>query len=286
MFVGPMEETPVRSKKLVAVLMGTALLGVTSLGGVAAAEAADAAKPAVPPVGSAAPATHHDQRGQADAAPAADAAGADARTARALTEMRALIENGVPGADPVLDARLRQALVTADRALTSVRGHATAQRYTHSWTLAVKPALPFGVAAGAADAPEAAPQATVDVPPLPDLGLDALLEAVKSLDLGKVLESLTKLLDGVLSTLTGTVSGITQSLSGITAGADVQVPDVPEIQIPEIQIPPMPEIKLPEIPEFKFPDIKMPVFQMPGMPKISIPQMPAFRELPGRHAGR
>ncbi|WTW96900.1 hypothetical protein OG216_27635 [Streptomycetaceae bacterium NBC_01309] len=273
-----------RTKKLVAVLMGTALMGATGLGGLATAEAAEAARP-IPRHDPVAPTAEY----PADAPAAADA-GADARAARALGELRSLIRDGVPGADPKLDARLKHAMVTAEKALASVRTHSTAQKYTHSWTLAVRPAFPWSTNGGTAPA---APEARADVPPLPDLGLDALLEAVKSLDLGAVLESLTTLLDGVLSSLTSTVSGITGSLSGITAGA-VTLPDMPEVQIPNVQVPDiqLPDIQIPPMPEFTFPDITMPTFQMPGfqmpaMPKKSaLKRQHAFRELPGFTGGR
>lgn len=263
-----------RTKKLVAVLMGTALMGATGLGGLATAEAAEAARP-IPRLDPVAPAAEYPAN-----APAAADAGAEARAARALGELRSLIRDGVPGADPKLNARLKHAMVTAEKALASVRAHSTAQTYTQSWTLAVRPAFPWSTNGGAVPA---APEARADVPPLPDLGLDALLEAVKSLDLGAVLESLTTLLDGVLSSLTNTVSGITGSLSGITAGAGT-LPDMPEVQIPDIQIPPMPEFTFPDI---AMPTFQMPGFQMPAMPKKSaLKRQHAFRELPGFTSGR
>ncbi|WP_436773250.1 hypothetical protein [Yinghuangia sp. YIM S09857] len=275
-----------RSKKFVSVVMGTALLGAASLGGVAAAEAADAAKRAAPPAGSAAeaqsaadvesavPARHPGQREDRADSVAEDNGGGDER-GRALGELRSLIADGVPGADPQLDARLKRALVTAENAVASVQAHSSAQKYTHSWTRAVWPAFPWSTG-------DSAPEARVEVPPPPDIDLDALLEAAKSLDVGKVLEALTQLLDGVMASTTTTVSGITDSLSGITADAgtlpdtpevpDVQVPEiqVPEIAVPEIAIPPMPELPGFTMPEFAFPGVQMPALQTPSFRKPTV----------------
>lgn len=140
-----------RSNKLVAITVGTALLGATGLVGVAAG--ATRAAPGTRPVP--APATETIAAasvGSASAAP--DAAGAEVPGAEAvgaaahgasrtpesaLAEVRVLIRDGVPGASPELDARLKEALRTADQAVTTLRAHTSAREMTRSWVHAMRP---------------------------------------------------------------------------------------------------------------------------------------------------
>lgn len=229
-----------RSNKIVATVLGTVLLGVTAVGGAAAAE------------------TVPDRNQPGTAA----AAGTDAPAARdrALGELRKLAEQGVPGAGSRLNDRLKRALRTAERAVAAAHAHADARTAAQS------------LARSAPQGRGLSPQ--VDVPPPPEVDLDGLLEAVKSLDLGAVLAALTELLTGVLSGLTATVAGVTDTLSGITsglgdpAGAQTALPEVPDMpELPDLDslMEDLPEI--PDVPDF------------PAVPEL--PLMPNRMQLPG-----
>lgn len=224
-----------RSRTVTTITVGTALLGATGLVGVAAT--ATQAAPGTRPVPS--PVTDTVGAASLESAPvAADPVGADAADAQrtpesALAQLRGLIRNGVPGASPELDARLTQALRTADQAVTTLQAHTSARELTRSWVHATRPGtvpesveLPgasaldkvYGsipvVPAGAPAAESATPRAAdTETAETPDLG--TLLGAVTALDLAGTLDALTDLLDGVLSTLTSTVFGITGSLTGL-----------------------------------------------------------------------
>ncbi|NUU23880.1 MAG: hypothetical protein HOV68_20620 [Streptomycetaceae bacterium] len=216
-----------RSNKLVAVAMGTVLLGVTAASGAAAAHIAETTP--IPAAGA--------EEAAPPAVPAADPA--DART-RAMAEVRTLIEKGVPGASPELDTRLKGALRTAERAVESARtarqhtsaGQAHSLAYPHVWPFAAR----------------------ADVPPPPEIKLDALLEAVKSLDIGKVLDALNEVLNNVLSAVTDAIG----SAGDTAAGAK---PEIPDVQVPDIQMPEIPQIQIPDIPEPEIP-------QLPDLSKL------------------
>lgn len=153
-----------RSNKLVAITVGTALLGATGLVGIAATatQAAPETRPVPAPAGDAAtdsgtetggtvslasplqwPLSSSPQdAGRTDPVAADPAApnGAQRTPESALADVRRLIRDGVPGASPELDALLQQTLRTADHAVTTLQAHTSARDLTRSWVHAMRPA--------------------------------------------------------------------------------------------------------------------------------------------------
>ncbi|MDI2126921.1 hypothetical protein [Yinghuangia seranimata] len=259
-----------RSKKLVAAVSGTALLGVVSLGGFAAADTAGPGSRSALPAGVVAK-TGTSADASAVAAPDA-AAQARPDQARQLAELEDRVDRGVPGASPELTARLKHALAAVENTTALERNTAARQARASR-------------AAGtdAAELPGLrALDAVTETPPLPDLDLGKLLDAVKSGDLGKIVGSLTDLLGKLVSSLTGLLSGIVSGGGDAAKPAlpDLAEPDVPTVELPKLpDLPPLP--KLPELPAIPgVPDVSS-LIHMPAVPQYpAMPVMPAMPQFP------